>query len=515
MTWFSVLFLFVLSIASTFSARILGIVSTTSYSHQSAYLPLWKELSLRGHQVTILTTDPLRDPTLTNLTEIDCSFSYKTKHRKLNLNELAEVSSTQMIERIISAGYDILEEQLQHSMVQNLLKNETEHFDVVLVEAMYTGGAAFAERFNCPLIQMLSLDAFHCQYHDMGNPSHPVLNPEVMLPFVGKLNFFQRLISVGFSFVMRYYIGLVADSQDVLVKKYFGNDYPHLRETLSKTSMWFVNTNPIFHSVRPLLPNIIQFGGGTHLKAPKPLPKDLQNLLDRATNGIIYFSLGSNVKSKFLSQERLAILMETFAELPYTILWKFEREDLPGKSENVIISKWFPQQDIFRHPNVKLFITQGGLQSIEEAMYNYIPMIGMPFIADQKHNVNILVHKGMGLSLDFATMDKAALKETILEILNNPKYRYKVRELAELVKDQPMTGLERAVWWTEYVIRHKGAEHLRSPAKDLPLYQYFLLDVIGFCLVVILVAIYILIKSISLIGRLLNGILVKTKSKIE
>ena len=35
------------------------------------------------------------------------------------------------------------------------------------------------------------------------------------------------------------------------------------------------------------------------------------------------------------------------------------------------------------------------------------------------------------------------------------------------------------MYWTEYVIRHKGAPHLRSAVLDLAWYQYFLLDVIA------------------------------------
>jgi glucuronosyltransferase len=35
------------------------------------------------------------------------------------------------------------------------------------------------------------------------------------------------------------------------------------------------------------------------------------------------------------------------------------------------------------------------------------------------------------------------------------------------------------VFWTEYVIRHKGAPHMRSAVLDLTWYQYFLLDVIA------------------------------------
>lgn len=59
--------------------------------------------------------------------------------------------------------------------------------------------------------------------------------------------------------------------------------------------------------------------------------------------------------------------METFAELPYKILWKFEDDQLEGKPNNIKTNKWLPQQDLLGHPNIKLFITQGGLQSLEEA----------------------------------------------------------------------------------------------------------------------------------------------------
>lgn len=69
--------------------------------------------------------------------------------------------------------------------------------------------------------------------------------------------------------------------------------------------------------------------------------------LDNATQGFIYFSLGSNVKSKDLIEKTRNVILETFAELPYKVLWKFELKDLPGKPDNVMTAKWFPQQDIF------------------------------------------------------------------------------------------------------------------------------------------------------------------------
>jgi glucuronosyltransferase len=57
------------------------------------------------------------------------------------------------------------------------------------------------------------------------------------------------------------------------------------------------------------------------------------------------------------------------------------------------------------------------------------------------------------------------------------RYRENAQRLSRIYRDQPFTPLEQAVYWTEYMIRHKGAPHLRSAVLDLAWYQYLLLDV--------------------------------------
>jgi glucuronosyltransferase len=66
-----------------------------------------------------------------------------------------------------------------------------------------------------------------------------------------------------------------------------------------------------------------------------------------------------------------------------------------------------------------------------------------------------------------------------MSILLYYRYRDNAQRLSRIYRDQPLTPLQQAVYWTEYVIRHKGAPHLRSAALDLAWYQYFLLDVIA------------------------------------
>lgn len=141
--------------------------------------------------------------------------------------------------------------------------------------------------------------------------------------------------------------------------------------------------------------------------------------MDNATEGVIYFSLGSNVKSAFLNPTKRKIIMEALSELPYKILWKFETDYMEDQPKNVKISKWLPQQDLLRHKNIKLFIMQGGLQSLEEAVTNGVPLLAIPFFADQFNNAERIAELGIGLQLDFNSITKEPLKSAILKIINN------------------------------------------------------------------------------------------------
>jgi len=76
-----------------------------------------------------------------------------------------------------------------------------------------------------------------------------------------------------------------------------------------------------------------------------------------------------------------------------------------------------------------------------------------------------------------------------------------------------MTPAESVVYWTEYVIRHKGAPHLRSHALNLTWYQYFLLDIIAVVLLVIVSVCYIAFKTLQLIKKLIFKLSSKSKLK--
>jgi glucuronosyltransferase len=94
------------------------------------------------------------------------------------------------------------------------------------------------------------------------------------------------------------------------------------------------------------------------------------------------------------------------------------------------------------------------------------------------------------------------LKMHILLILS---FKDNLARRSAIMKDQPETPLERAVFWTEYVIRHKGAPHLRSAARDLTWYQYHLIDVWAFIIFVILAVLAVIFFIIRALFRLCFG----------
>lgn len=80
-------------------------------------------------------------------------------------------------------------------------------------------------------------------------------------------------------------------------------------------------------------------------------------IVDNAKNGLVLFSLGTNVPLEALGDERVIHILEAFRKLPHlTFLCKFVLDNSPvSVPGNVIMRKWIPQNDvlgkIFQHTN--------------------------------------------------------------------------------------------------------------------------------------------------------------------
>jgi glucuronosyltransferase len=153
-----------------------------------------------------------------------------------------------------------------------------------------------------------------------------------------------------------------------------------------------------------------------------------------------------------------------------------EMSDLPV---NVKLSSWLPQQRILSHPNLKLFITHGGLLSTQEAIQYGVPLIGIPISFDQDMNMHSAESSGIGLKVEIIGLTEPTLESAITRVLNETSFKDNAQRLSSIFRDRINSPLDTAMYWVEYVMRHKGAHHLRSAARKLNFLQYHSLDVIA------------------------------------
>ena len=74
--------------------------------------------------------------------------------------------------------------------------------------------------------------------------------------------------------------------------------------------------------------------------------QDLEKFLNESTHGVVYFCMGSLLRGETFPEEKRNAFLHAFSKLPQRVLWKWEGDELPGKSDNIMIRKWMPQRDI-------------------------------------------------------------------------------------------------------------------------------------------------------------------------
>ncbi|KAF4519363.1 UDP-glycosyltransferase-07b, partial [Ephemera danica] len=329
-----------------------------------------------------------------------------------------------------------------------------------------------------PLVLISSLGGMHTLNYAMGNPSELAYVGNSMLPFTDHMTFLERfenvMLTVFWDLGIRW---IYMPRQEALRKEFFGASNSSIWDLRYSASLALLNSHFSINYPRPLVPAVLEVGGMQVQRSTQPLPRDLQTFLDGAKKGAIYFSLGSNVRIDTMPPEKLNALLDAFAELPQRVLFKWESDSVPVQLENVKFSKWFPQQDILAHPNLRLFFTHGGLLSIQEAAYHGIPLIGLPLFGDQFLNLRKAESDGYAVMLTLKNLTKSSVLWAVNKILHDKSMHLEAQRRSALFRDQLETPLERAVFWVEHVLRHKGAPHLRSAALDLAWYQLYLLDV--------------------------------------
>ena len=72
------------------------------------------------------------------------------------------------------------------------------------------------------------------------------------------------------------------------------------------------------------------------------------------------------------------------------------------------------------HPQLRLFITHGGLLSLQEATYHRVPVLGMPVSMEQNENMRMVEKEGWGHILYWEDLTNDNLRNRILQTMEDP-----------------------------------------------------------------------------------------------
>ncbi|XP_061579012.1 UDP-glucuronosyltransferase-like [Cololabis saira] len=471
-------------------------------SHWLSMKILVEELSHRGHEVTVLVPE--------SSLLIQGSKSYKTEIYKVpytqaeldaNFNKITDgvfgkppefTDLFENVQRLVNfTSLQVLgcEGLLDDEPLMSQLRGKG--FDLVLTDPFLPCGSVLARMFSIPAVYFLR--GLPCMLDIRANQCPSPLS-YVPIAFSGNdddMNFPQRVKNM-FMYVLESYLCKVMYQHfDDLASRRLEDGMTY-KELISHGAIWLLRYDFVFEWPRPLMPNMVLIGGINCAKKA-PLPADLKEFVDGSgENGFIVFTLGSMVST--MPEETANKFFDAFREIPQRVVWRYTGVLPKDAPSNVRTVKWLPQNDLLAHPKAKVFMTHGGTHGIYEGICNAVPMLMIPLFGDQGDNVHRMVVRGVAERLSMFDLTRETLVASLNKIIHDKSYKERMNELSAIHHDRPVPPVELATFWTEFVMRHKGAAHLRVAAHDLSWVQYHSIDVLGFFLIILITVLWVTLK---------------------
>ncbi|XP_069158014.1 UDP-glycosyltransferase UGT5-like [Procambarus clarkii] len=490
MRWWSVEVLVVVMLAVVHQAnasKILFLAPFSMQSHKNFFMGIAEALAAKNHTVTFVN-------------------GLKESKSRTNIREVIIPNSdifSQFPNKFNSSSYDTFVtilplvpkycgDALRSPEIQRL---QDETFDVVMLSVVFTDCFyPFLHKLQAPFIHMSPNFLFGAHSDVSGNPHFPSMAPSTLLDIVYPLTFTSRMKNtlndiMALAITNYYTIPKVAVEID--------EDANFISSVRQNGSLYIVNSVETLEvPPRPYIPTVVH-AGGIHCRPAQPLPLDLEQWVAASGDaGFIFFSLGSGINGSTMPKKYRRVLVEVFGSLEQRVLWKWDEDTMEDLPSNVRLAKWLPQQDVLGHPRLRLFITHGGLLSTHEATYHGIPILGIPVVMDQHHNMRQAQNEGWARYLTWDDLTYDLLRQNIVQIMNDHKMREEAERRAAVMRDQPMSPGDWVVYWVEYVIRHQGAPHLRSPFFTMPWYEVYNVDVWVVVVMVVTLATYLSLRAV-------------------
>ncbi|KAJ0410163.1 hypothetical protein ATCC90586_008441 [Pythium insidiosum] len=281
---------------------------------------------------------------------------------------------------------------------------------------------------------------------------------------------------------LRFRLSMVQVFKDVnSVRREHGLPAIQTKEDLFGQQLVLVNSIFGLDEARPIAPQFQMVGMLNTVEEPANALPDMferwlaSDLLNRA---LIFISFPADMP---LAPEIVSTLMNGLEEIGARLIWRITLQeqaafDLRSRAHSTVyfLSEDVDEALVLANAPVALLITPGNLYSIHNALRVGVPILGLPFSAEQWEHVNAIVRVGAGQMLQSSTFSESRVRDAAFQLLVKPSFAASSFYVGELLKTGG--GAARAADHVASAVEFGVAHAL--PARNLqPLYKTFLVDV--------------------------------------
>lgn len=366
------------------------VITNTKYGHVNASVELAEFFVKQGNDVYFPSDDKFKEKIISK------GINYIDYIKEFDYDYERPLPFT-----ILNSGSEVLRvsRKLYEKMYRYIKK---EKFDLIVYDRVIIWGRLLADDLDIPAVSfstlpILNIDIFR-KYHLLGN-ALGIDNPKdwkYYPKFLRELYLLSRKIPK-------------LSSTDILFN-IMNND---------------VDINLVFTS-RGIQPMGDVLGGRyRYIGVASDGNEDLSKLDFEVEENAVYASLGTSFNTDLdFYRNLIDVFKDREEQLILSIPDRFARRLKISKYKNIVSGEYLPQRAILK--KVKYFITHGGFNSVNEAIYDKVPMVVVPQMIEQRLNgmrveelgcgVNCLKGKKIGECIGEMDSNYDTYKENVSEV---------------------------------------------------------------------------------------------------
>ena len=298
-----------------------------------------------------------------------------------------------------------LAEQMKYAF--NEAKTIIEDYDLVIYEQFFFIGKHLAQMYHKPCVRIFTA---------------PVTNRKLMDEYIhskGPLHIFQNK----------------------WICKAFTKDIT--KGIALKTDNWLdeIIYNPpglnLVYTLRAYQPYQEDFSDALYkFLGPSIYDRDEVLNYQKTNRPLIYISLGTVVsQGKHFFQDCIEAFRNEDVDVVMSVGSQFKIHQLKNVPSHIHVYPYVAQIEVLKQADV--FVTHGGMNSINEAFTYGVKTVVIPFSSDQPINATTVERMNIGKRLDFKKTNSTTIHDVVMEVLENKEMEDHLKSLQALIQKAP------------------------------------------------------------------------------